>query len=294
MSQIALVLYQGVVLGAIYALMALAFTLVYGALRFLNLSLGALFTLGAYVAWAFASGLGTPPLVGLLAAFVLVAVVGVGIYGVAVRPLLGRPGWEIATIVATLGVGLVIQQLIQIVWGPRNQAMPEFLSGSRQIGAVLVIQYQRVAVVLIAVVVMAALWLFLTRSRHGLAVRAVAQNRDAASLTGASVDRIFLLVVALSSGLAAVSGVLLSTILISLNPTVGLSYALRGLVVTIFGGLGSITGTLYAAFAIGLFESFVAVYFGEGWKLPALFAFLIIVLIVRPGGIAGLAEVERV
>lgn len=293
MSQISLVIYQGLVLGAIYALMALAFTLVYGALRFLNLSLGALFTLGAYVAFVISGQLGLPAIAGIVGAFVLVGLAGVGVYQIAVRPLVGRPGWEIASIISTLGVGIVIQQLIQLVWGPRNQAMPEIVSGNLRVGDVLVIQYQRVAVVLVSLVVMTALWFFLTRSRHGLAIRAVAQNRDAAYLNGASVNRIFMLVMALGSGLAAVAGVLLSTVLISLNPTVGLSYALRGLVVTIFGGLGSITGTLAAAFIIGLFEAFVSVYFGEGWKLPALFLFLIVVLVIRPGGLAGVAAEER-
>jgi branched-chain amino acid transport system permease protein len=293
MSQISLVIYQGLVLGAIYALMALAFTLVYGALRFLNLSLGALFTLGAYVAFVISGQLGLPAIAGIVGAFVLVGLAGVGVYQIAVRPLVGRPGWEIASIISTLGVGIVIQQLIQLVWGPRNQAMPEIVSGNLRVGDVLVIQYQRVAVVLVSLVVMTALWFFLTRSRHGLAIRAVAQNRDAAYLNGASVNRIFMLVMALGSGLAAVAGVLLSTVLISLNPTVGLSYALRGLVVTIFGGLGSITGTLAAAFIIGLFEAFVSVYLGEGWKLPALFLFLIVVLVIRPGGLAGVSAEER-
>ena len=293
MNQLPLVLYQGAVLGAIYALMALGFTLIYGSLRFLNLSLGSLFTLGAYVAWVVSAGLGLPPLVGLAAAFLLVGLAGAGIYEVAVRPLVGRPGWEIATIISTLAVGIVIQQLIQIVWGPRNQGMPDLMSGSARVGPVLVVQYQRVAVVVVALAVMAALWWLLTRTRHGLAIRAVAQNRDAALLGGVSANRIFLLVMALGSGLAAVSGVLLSTVMVSLNPTVGLAYALRGLVVTLFGGLGSITGTLWAAFIIGLFESFVAVYFGEGWKLPALFVFLIVVLVVRPSGLAGVSAEER-
>ena len=293
MSQIPLVLYQGAVLGAIYALMALGFTLIYGSLRFLNLSLGSLFTLGAYVAWVVSAGLGLPPLVGLAAAFLLVGLAGAGIYEVAVRPLVGRPGWEIATIISTLAVGIVIQQLIQIVWGPRNQGMPDLMSGSARVGPVLVVQYQRVAVVGVALAVMAALWWLLTRTRHGLAIRAVALNRDAARLGGVSADRVFLLVMALGSGLAAISGVLLSTVMVSLNPTVGLAYALRGLVVTLFGGLGSITGTLWAAFIIGLFESFVAVYFGEGWKLPALFVFLIVVLVVRPSGLAGVSAEER-
>ena len=293
MNQLPLVLYQGAVLGAIYALMALGFTLIYGSLRFLNLSLGSLFTLGAYVAWVVSAGLGLPPLVGLAAAFLLVGLAGAGIYEVAVRPLVGRPGWEIATIISTLAVGIVIQQLIQIVWGPRNQGMPDLMSGSARVGPVLVVQYQRVAVVVVALAVMAALWWLLTRTRHGLAIRAVAQNRDAALLGGVSANRIFLLVMALGSGLAAISGVLLSTVMVSLNPTVGLAYALRGLVVTLFGGLGSITGTLWAAFIIGLFESFVAVYFGEGWKLPALFVFLIVVLVVRPSGLAGVSAEER-
>ena len=293
MNQLPLVLYQGAVLGAIYALMALGFTLIYGSLRFLNLSLGSLFTLGAYVAWVVSAGLGLPPLVGLAAAFLLVGLAGAGIYEVAVRPLVGRPGWEIATIISTLAVGIVIQQLIQIVWGPRNQGMPDLMSGSARVGPVLVVQYQRVAVVGVALAVMAALWWLLTRTRHGLAIRAVALNRDAARLGGVSADRVFLLVMALGSGLAAVSGVLLSTVMVSLNPTVGLAYALRGLVVTLFGGLGSITGTLWAAFIIGLFESFVAVYFGEGWKLPALFVFLIVVLVVRPSGLAGVSAEER-
>lgn len=293
MNQLPLVLYQGAVLGAIYALMALGFTLIYGSLRFLNLSLGSLFTLGAYVAWVVSAGLGLPPLVGLAAAFLLVGLAGAGIYEVAVRPLVGRPGWEIATIISTLAVGIVIQQLIQIVWGPRNQGMPDLMSGSARVGPVLVVQYQRVAVVGVALAVMAALWWLLTRTRHGLAIRAVALNRDAARLGGVSADRVFLLVMALGSGLAAISGVLLSTVMVSLNPTVGLAYALRGLVVTLFGGLGSITGTLWAAFIIGLFESFVAVYFGEGWKLPALFVFLIVVLVVRPSGLAGVSAEER-
>lgn len=293
MNQLLLVLYQGAVLGAIYALMALGFTLIYGSLRFLNLSLGSLFTLGAYVAWVVSAGLGLPPLVGLAAAFLLVGLAGAGIYEVAVRPLVGRPGWEIATIISTLAVGIVIQQLIQIVWGPRNQGMPDLMSGSARVGPVLVVQYQRVAVVGVALAVMAALWWLLTRTRHGLAIRAVALNRDAARLGGVSADRVFLLVMALGSGLAAISGVLLSTVMVSLNPTVGLAYALRGLVVTLFGGLGSITGTLWAAFIIGLFESFVAVYFGEGWKLPALFVFLIVVLVVRPSGLAGVSAEER-
>ena len=285
--------YNGLVLASIYALMAMGFTLIYGALRFLNLALGSLFTLGGYVAWIVTGQWGWFPLLGVIAAFIVVAVVGAASFQVVVRPLVGRPGWDIATIIATLGFGIVLENLIQWLFGPRNKAIPLLLKGNFKIGDTLRGQYQQLITIAIAVAILLLMGLFLTRSRHGLAIRAVAQNRDAAYLNGVSVNRVFMIVMAISAGLAAVAGVLLTPVLF-LNPTVGLVTGLKGLVVTIFGGLGSIVGTLYAAVIIGLLESFVSLYFGSKWSLPAIFAFLIVVLVVRPGGIAGLAEESRV
>ena len=285
--------YSGLVLGSIYALIAMGFTLIFGALRFLNLALGSLFTLGGYVAWVVAGQWGLTAFVGIVAAFVVVALVGAGTYQIAVRPLVGRPGWDIATIIATLGVGIVIENLILIRFGPRNKSIPQLVEGGFKVGDILRVQYQQLLSVGVSLAILILMGIFLTRSRHGLAIRAVAQNRDAAYLSGASVHRVFTMVMGISAGLAAVAGVLLSAVYF-LNPTVGLATALKGLVVTIFGGLGSITGTLYAAFIIGLFESYVSMYLGSKWSLPALFVFLIVVLVVRPGGIAGIAEEARV
>jgi branched-chain amino acid transport system permease protein len=285
--------YSGLVLGSIYALMAMGFTLIYGALRFLNLALGSLFTLGGYVAWLVAGQWGLVAVLGIVVAFVVVAIVGAGSYHVVVRPLIGRPGWDIATIIATLGLGIVIENLILVKFGPRNKSIPLLVEGGVTLGDVLRVQYQQLLTVVVSLVILILMGAFLTRSRHGLAIRAVAQNREAAYLAGASVHRVFATVMGISAGLAAVAGVLLSAVFF-LNPTVGLATGLKGLVVTIFGGLGSIMGTLYAAFIIGLFESYVSMYFGAKWSLPALFAFLIVVLIIRPGGLAGLAEEARV
>lgn len=285
--------YSGLVLGSIYALMAMGFTLIYGALRFLNLALGSLFMLGGYVAWVLASSLGLYPLFGIIGAFLAVGVVGAATYQILVRPLLGRPGWDMATIIGTLGAGIVIENLVLLKFGPRNKSIPQMVEGGFDIGSVLRVQYLNLLIVAVSITVLVAMGIFLTRSRHGLAIRAVAQNRDAAYLSGVPVHRIFTLVMAISAGLAAIAGVLLSAIYF-LSPTVGLTMALKALIVTIFGGLGSIPGTLYAAFVIGLFEAYVSMYFGVRWALPALFGFLIAVLVIRPGGLAGVAEEARV
>lgn len=291
--QIVQALYSGIVTGSIYALLALGLTLVYGALRFLNLALGSLFTLGGYTAWVVTGEWGLSPVLGLVAAFAFVSLVGALMYQGTVRPLVGRPGWDVATIIGTLGVGIVIENLLLRQFGPRNKALPLIASGGFNLGDTLHVDYQELVIVGVSVAILAAMAIFLTRSRHGLAIRAVAQNRDAAYLTGTSVHLVFTMVMAISAGLAGVAGVLLNSITF-LNPTVGLAWALKGIIVTILGGLGSIPGTLYAALIVGMLESFVSVRFGSGWSVPALFVFLIVLLVVRPGGIAGLREEARV
>jgi branched-chain amino acid transport system permease protein len=285
--------YSGLVLGSIYALMAMGFTLIYGAMRFLNLALGSLFMLGGYVAWILASTYGLYPLFGIIGAFLAVGAVGAGTYQVVVRPLIGRPGWDMATIIGTLGIGIAIENLVLLRYGPRNKSIPSMVEGGFNIGSILRVQYLHLLIVVVSTTVLVLMGIFLIRSRHGLAIRAVAQNRDAAYLVGVSVHRTFTLVMAISAGLAAVAGVLLSAIYF-LSPTMGLAMALKALIVTIFGGLGSIPGTLYAALVVGLFESYISMYFGVRWALPALFAFLIAVLVVRPGGLSGVAEEARV
>lgn len=292
-DQLLQAVYSGLVIGAIYALIALGFTLVYGALRFLNLAMGSLFTLGGYSAWVVTGEWGLPAILGVVAAFLFVGLIGAVMYQGAIRPLVGRPGWEIATIIGTLGIGVVIENLLLRGFGPRNKALPLIAKGGFSVGDVLFIEYQELVIIGVCLVILIGMAVFLKQSRHGLAIRAVAQNRDAAYLTGTSVHLVFMMVMAISAGLAAVAGVLLNSITF-LNPTVGLAWALKGLVVTILGGLGSITGTLYAALIVGLLESFVSVRFGSGWSMPSLFVFLIVVLVVRPGGISGIPEEARV
>lgn len=284
-------LYSGILLGSIYALMAMGLSLIWGALRMLNLAHGALFMVGGYVAWVAAAYLGLHPLFGIVLAFLAVGVLGSAVYAATIKPLLGRPGWDTNTLISTTGVGIVLENLALYIFGPRNKSLPPMVEGALRLSQVT-ITYHALVIILVAVSVMVGMAVFLSRSRHGLAIRAIAQNMDGAHLLGIPVQQTFGTVMAISAGLSAIAGVLL-TAFYFLSPTVGFTPMLKALIVTIFGGLGSIHGTMWAAFVIGLLEAMVSLLLGVKWALLVLFMFMVVVLIVRPNGLFGLGEERR-
>ncbi len=156
----------------------------------------------------------------------------------------------------------------------------------------VLISNQALVVIATAVLFLVLMSVFLRTSRHGLAIRAISQDMDAARLAGVPARRAFLIVMCISAGLAGLAGVLLSSIFY-LAPTSGFVPMVKALVVTIFGGLGSVKGTIWAAYTIGLLEAMLQVYLGAGWALPGLFLFMIVMLVVRPNGLFGLGEVRR-
>jgi branched-chain amino acid transport system permease protein len=283
---------SGLKLGSIYALMALGLTLIYGTLRMLNLSHGALFMIGGYIALIVTSIFGLPLLAGVTVAFILVSIIGLFMFRAIINPLIRSPGWEMTTIIATLGVSIVLENFALLTFGPRRQSLPSILEGQFRVLGGVVVSYHDVVVAGVAIIILVIMALYLKNSRHGLAILAVAQNREAAYLMGVNVFQIFGLVLAVSTGLAAIGGGLLASFYF-LSPTVGGIPQLKALLITIFGGLGSVKGTVYAAFIVGLMESLVSLYLGAKWALPFLFIVMIIVLIVRPSGLFGVGEEVR-
>lgn len=284
-------LYSGIVLGAIYAVMAMGLTLVYGALRVLNMAHGALFTLGAYVTWWLAVTVGIHPLVAAIFAALVVAAAGAGLYQGLVRPMLRNPSWTVNVYIGTLGVLIVVENVLLLVFGPRFKALPPIVEGDVRVLGVLV-SYEHIVILVVALGVLVMMSQYLSKSRLGLAITATSQNRTAAQLMGVNVDRVYLVVMGVSAGLAAIGGVLLSSFYF-LSPAMGITALLKALVVTIFGGLGSIKGTIVAAFVIGFTEALVSLYYGVKWSLPALFVVLALVLLVRPNGLLGVPERVR-
>ncbi|BDG60117.1 branched-chain amino acid ABC transporter permease [Caldinitratiruptor microaerophilus] len=284
-------IYSGLLLGSIYALVATGLTLIWGALRMLNLAHGSIFMAGAYVAWLVVTTAGIHPLIGVPVAAAAMGLVGYILQYMVVLPLLERPGWENNTLIATVGVGIVLENAVLLAFGGRNKTLPEIVPGGFKVGP-LNVSFRDLVIAAVAVGVLLMMHLFLYRTRHGLAIRAIAQNMTAARLMGVPVKRSFTIVMVISTALAAVAGVLLSGIYF-LSPTMGGPPLLKSLLVTIFGGLGSVKGTMWAAYLIGLLEALVSLYLGVKWSLQVLFLVMIVVLIVRPNGLFGLGEARR-
>ncbi|MCZ7664218.1 MAG: branched-chain amino acid ABC transporter permease [Thermoleophilia bacterium] len=290
-SDMVQVLYTAVVLGSTYALMASGLTLIWGGLRFLNLAYGAVFSVGAFAAYWAVSTWGLPAVAALPVGFATSAVLGAIVHVGVFRPLLKRPDGQTSTLVAGLGVALFLQAALVIQFSPRDRSLPALVEGSVHLPGGVVASASAALVVGAAVITLTILGTFLTRSRYGVGIRALANHRDGAELLGINTGRLVLLVMVLGSGLAGLAGVLLSSFyFVSIGA--GFTALVKGLIVTITGGLGNLRGTLIAAYLVGLVESSVSLWLGARWSLPLLFAAVLILLVARPQGIAGRISFE--
>ena len=235
--------------------------------------------------------LGLPTLAAFALGVIAAALAGLLMQVLLINRLLGRASFFNAAMIATVGVAIVIESAALLIFGPRVKQMPAIVTGQVKLLDV-VIQYQGLVIIAVAAISLILLSLFLKKTRYGLAIQAVSQQMDAARLMGIPTVLTFTIVMTISAGLAGLAGGLLSSVLY-LSPTVGYTPLVKALVVTIFGGLGSVKGTIWAAYIIGLLEAFVQVYFGSGWALPLLFLFMILMLVIRPSGLFGQGEIQR-
>ncbi|MEX2420368.1 MAG: branched-chain amino acid ABC transporter permease [Actinomycetota bacterium] len=285
---------SGLVTGSIYALMTVGMTLIYGTLRTLNMAHGSMVMIGGYVAWMVFDGLGWGPLAGMVAAAVVAFAFGIAIQQLAVRPLIGRRGvdFEMTAFISTFAVTIVLSNLALQIYGARNKAVPPVIHGRLHLLEGVSVSWHSLVMAGIAVGTLLALGAFLSKTRYGLAISAVAQQLDAARLMGIPAQRVYNLTMGVSSSLAAIAGVLLASVLL-VSPNAGDLPLLKALIVAIFGGLGSVRGTILAAYIIGLAEALVSLYFGVKWSLPLLFLSIMIVMLVRPTGLLGKPEEAR-
>jgi branched-subunit amino acid ABC-type transport system permease component len=294
MSEVVQAIVSGLVLGSIYALMTVGFTLVYGTLRTLNMAHGVMVMVGGFVAWVAFDKAGIDPWASLLLAFAFTFVLGMAVQRIAVQPLIGRVGvdLEMAGFIATLAVAIIVQNLALLWYGPRNKAVPPLIGGDIQLMEGVEVTRHSIAMGIIAVTLLLVLGRFLSGSRHGLAIGAVAQDLAAARLMGVPTTRVYLLTMGLASGLAGIAGVLLASVYF-VSPNSGDNPLLKALIVAIFGGLGSVRGTIVAAYTIGLLEAGISLWLGVSWSLPLLFLVIIAVLTVRPYGLYGRPQEAR-
>jgi branched-subunit amino acid ABC-type transport system permease component len=288
------ILTSAIVLGSIYGLVAIGMTLIYGILRVLDMSQGSMVMAGSFIGWWILTEAGLSPIIALGVAFVITFVLGVATQLVSVQPFLGRGGFdfEMMTFITTFAVAIVLQNIALEAFGARQKEVEPVVSGSVEIYRDVTLPYQSIVMAAVAIGLMALLTFLLARSRWGMAIRAVAQDLDAARLMAVPVRRMFPIVMGLASALAGVAGVFLGGLFFA-SPTAGDLPLLFALIVVIFGGLGSLPGTIYAAYAIGLTQSTASVLLGTKWSLPILYAVILLVLVVRPQGLAGRTEEAR-
>jgi branched-chain amino acid transport system permease protein len=290
-TQLVQAVWGGVLFGAVYGLMALGLTLVWGAVRLLNLAHGAIFIVGAYAAYWVVSSLHMPILVALPFGVLAAGLFAYLMHLIFIRPVLGKPGFDNSTLVATVGISISVSAAALIIFNPEYKVVPPEISGQVILDGVQ-ITYQGLLVIATSLALFAIIYLFLTYTRQGMAIRAVSQQMEAASLMSIPVVRTYGIVIAISGALAGLAGVLLSPTFF-LNPQSGFNPMIQALIVTIFGGLGSIRGALVAGFVLGVFESFVEVFYGVAWAQPGVFILIILMLIIRPNGLFGIGEVRR-
>lgn len=281
------ILVSGIVLGSGYALMASGLSLVWTTLGIFNFAHGVLMTLGAYVAWTISDAAGLD--LGL-AAGIAVAVAALIGAGILIERLIVRPFYDhrdilLITVMTTLAAMIFLQKGIQLLWGARLKQLQPIVAGNVRI-LQTTISAQETLIIVIAPLLLGVLWLFLSRTRVGRGIRAVGQNPDAARLIGINVSQLFIITFALSAVLAGSTGVLLGSVRL-LTPEFGADPLVKALIIVIFGGLGSLAGTVAAAYLMGLVEAALTFFIGIYWTPSMIFLLLIVVLLLRPQGLLG-------
>jgi branched-chain amino acid transport system permease protein len=279
---------NGVVLGSMYALVASGLTLIWGTMKMLNFAHGELYMIGGYVIYFSLLIFGIHPFWGVVLAMGVAFAAGILMERSILHPLLDKPGWHVSPIVATLGISIFLQNFALKVWGERFKNVPYFVEGTLDLSGFR-IAYQRILILLVAATVMVGFWIYVKRSRFGMALRATAQDREAATLLGINFHRIYLLTFGISSALAALAATMLAPLFL-VNPWMGIPPLLKAFIVVVLGGLGSFGGAILGGFLLGSVESLAIVFLSSEWKDVAAFLVLIGFLVFKPAGFFGTKE----
>lgn len=294
-------LINGISLGAIYGLIAIGYTMVYGIIGMINFAHGEIYMIGSFVALITFLGIGAlgitwvplALLLMLLSAMLFTSVYGWTVERVAYRPLRNSP--KLAPLISAIGISIFLQNYIQLVQGARSKPLQPILPGNLMLmdGAVSV-SYVRLATILITLALMIGFTLLISRTELGRAQRACEQDKKMASLLGVNVDRIISLTFVMGAALAAVAGMMVLLIYGVIDFYIGFLAGVKAFTAAVLGGIGSLPGAMLGGVVIGLIESFWSGYVGSEWKDVATFSILVLVLIFRPTGLLGRPEIEKV
>jgi len=292
--QILQYLINGISIGAVYAIIALGYTMVYGIAKMLNFAHGDVIMVGAYISFCVTNYLGLPAIVSVVAAMAVCTVLGVLIEALAYRPLRGTA--SLAVLITAIGVSYFLQNAAQLIWtsNSKNFSSVVTMSPIKLFNGQLIITGEVLLTAAVSAVVMVGLHLFTTKTKTGKAMRAVSEDRDAAQLMGINVNRTISMTFAIGSALAAIAGILMCSTIKSLMPTTGSMPGIRAFTAAVFGGIGSIPGAMLGGILLGVIESLSKAYISPQFSDAIVFGVLIIILLVKPAGLLGKQIQEKV
>jgi branched-chain amino acid transport system permease protein len=279
---------SGILIGGLYVLISIGLTLIFGVMRVINFAHGDLMMVAMYVTYWLFTLYGIDPYLSLLATIPILFVTGSVIQRFLIDRVLTGP--QESQLFLTLGVMLVVQNLALLFWKADYRAINTYYTGSViRLGGVF-ISVPKLTSFFVAILLTAMLYIFLTRTRTGKAMRATAQNREVSSLMGVDVRRVYVIAFGIGTACVGAAGTLLSTFYY-ISPTVGTTFTLMAFLAVVLGGMGSFTGALFGGLIVGLAESLGAVYVATQYRELVTFVLFILILLVKPSGLLGRSRV---
>ena len=288
-------LVNGLSLGALYALFALGFTLIFGVLGVINLSHGAIFMVGAYAGLEAIARFGLPLWLALPFAFLVSGLFGFLIDVLVLRPLRKRDAPHLIPMIATIGIGIALNNTVQGIFGAQNLRFPAGTVPNDTLSVAGVgLTALELSIILLSFALMAALMVIIRKTQLGRALRAIAESPKAAYLVGINVEGLFMLTSFIAAGLGGVAGVMIGLYSNAIFPLMGQPMLQKGVAVIILGGMGDIRGALFAGLFLGFAEVLSVAYVGSTMRDAVAFGLLFLILLVRPRGLFGTTNERKV
>lgn len=297
-------LVNGLTLGAIYGLIAIGYTMVYGIIGMINFAHGEIFMIGAFIALISLLILGPSGggmviatlLIVLIVSMVLTAVYGWTLERLAYRPLRGSP--RLAALISAIGMSIFLQNYVQLSQGARVKTLQPVITGGIEIFKgdtfTVTLSFMQIMIITVTIILMIGFWMLISKTALGRAQRACEQDRTMAALIGIDVDRTISITFILGAALASVAGLMITLFYGVIDFYVGFLAGIKAFTAAVLGGIGSVPGAMLGGLLIGLIEAFWSGYFTIEYKDVAAFSILVLVLIFRPTGLLGRPEVEKV
>lgn len=281
-------------LGAVYALIALGYSMVYGIIRLINFAHGDIFMVGGFIGFLLATWAGMPFIVMLPLTMILTALLGVTIERVAYRKL--RNAQRMSLVITALGIGIFLENLIRLTVGPETRQLPaqlpiDVIIPLQKLG--ITVTYDKLIIICISLFLMAVLWLFVNKTLVGTAMRAVADNKDVIPLMGINLNMIIMVTFAIGSALAAAGGIFYGQAY-SIDPYMGIDLGWKAFIAAVIGGIGSIEGAVLGSFMLAGVEILSVAYLSSNLKNGIVFGLLILLLLIWPSGIMGKPTIKKV